>query len=117
MSIRLLTHHKYGAPWTRLCRRITNSASLKRPTATEESDGTNKVDSAESPEVVESSPVYSKDEVSTEKTETKGTRKGRAGARSEFVQEREPVVIHDMMDPIQTSKWYRIIPESVDFAQ
>ncbi|KAJ2684690.1 hypothetical protein IWW39_004757 [Coemansia spiralis] len=117
MSIRLLTHHKYGAPWTRLCRRVTNSASLKRPTATEESDSTNKVDSAESPEVVESSPVYSKDEVSTEKTETKGTRKGRAGARSEFVQEREPVVIHDMADPIQTSKWYRIIPESVDFAQ
>ncbi|KAJ2490115.1 hypothetical protein IWW47_005184, partial [Coemansia sp. RSA 2052] len=46
-----------------------------------------------------------------------GARKGRAGARSELLQEREPVVVHDMTYPIQTSKWYRIVPESVDFAQ
>ncbi|KAJ2876094.1 hypothetical protein GGH93_001018 [Coemansia aciculifera] len=117
MSIRLLTHHQYSAPWTRICRRITNSASLRRPATTEESDSGGKIDSAEGPEVVESSPVYSKDEIDAAQGADKGARKGRAGARSEFVNEREPVVVHDMTHPIQMSKWYRVIPESVDFAQ
>ncbi|KAJ2425608.1 hypothetical protein GGF41_002356, partial [Coemansia sp. RSA 2531] len=117
MSIRLLTHRQYSAPWARICRRITTSASLRRPGTTEESESSSKIDSAEGPEVVESSPVYSKDAIDAAQSVDEGARKGRVGARSEFVNEREPVVVHDMTHPIQMSKWYRVIPESVDFAQ
>ncbi|KAJ2095416.1 hypothetical protein GGI09_004881 [Coemansia sp. S100] len=117
MSIRLLTHRQYSAPWARICRRITTSASLRRPGTTEENESSSKIDSAEGPEVVESSPVYSKDAIDAAQSVDEGARKGRVGARSEFVNEREPVVVHDMTHPIQMSKWYRVIPESVDFAQ
>ncbi|KAJ1997839.1 hypothetical protein H4R26_005681, partial [Coemansia thaxteri] len=102
----------------------SSAARLRpRPDAAAAVDGeVSKIDLADNTKVVDASPVYSKDEVeaaggTSEPGAEKNSRKSRMGARSEFVNEREPVVVHDMSYPIQTSKWYRIIPENADFAQ
>ncbi|KAJ1958837.1 hypothetical protein EC988_000056 [Linderina pennispora] len=75
-------------------------------------DGT---DQKDSPTVVDAAPVYTKDEAAG--ASDKGARKGKAGARADFIKEREPVVVHEMAYPVQNNKWYRLNPESLTFTQ
>ncbi|KAJ1728949.1 hypothetical protein LPJ61_003768, partial [Coemansia biformis] len=65
--------------------------------------------------VVDSAPVYSAEEAAHIETGSERPRKGRPGARSELIKERDPVVVHDLTYPIQNGKWYRIDPESLSY--
>ncbi|KAJ2691768.1 hypothetical protein H4R19_006292, partial [Coemansia spiralis] len=67
------------------------------------------------PSVVDSAPVYSAEEAAAIQASDKGSRKSRTGARSEMIQERDPVVVHEPAYPVQNGKWYRIDPDSLIF--
>lgn len=72
--------------------------------------------------VVEQSPIYSKDEAEASESSADDKSKGESGnstigARSELIKEKEPVVVHEMEEAVQSGKWYRIVPERFDFKQ
>ncbi|KAJ2778627.1 hypothetical protein GGI15_004127 [Coemansia interrupta] len=73
-------------------------------------------DTSYSPSVViETPPVYTKEEA--EEIGDSTIKSSRSGLRTDFIKEREPVVVHKLTYPFQTNKWYRILPDSVDFVQ
>ncbi|KAJ1722648.1 hypothetical protein LPJ53_002952 [Coemansia erecta] len=73
-------------------------------------------DTSDSPSVViETPPVYTREEA--QEIEDSTVKSSRAGLRTDFIKEREPVVVHKLTYPFQTNKWYRIIPDAVDFVQ
>ncbi|KAJ1960188.1 hypothetical protein GGI12_003937 [Dipsacomyces acuminosporus] len=69
------------------------------------------------PCVVEAAPIYSKDDAKAVGDEDQSARKTRTGARTDYIKERDPVVVHELTYPVQNNKWYRIIPEKIDFMQ
>ncbi|KAJ2312633.1 hypothetical protein IWW54_001977 [Coemansia sp. RSA 2705] len=74
---------------------------------------------ADQPRVVENAPVYSKDEADAIKpssNEEPGESQ-RSGARSKMVKQRDPVVVHDAIYPIQHNKWYRLDPAEIQLTQ
>ncbi|KAI8324803.1 Pet127-domain-containing protein [Martensiomyces pterosporus] len=108
----------------RLHRYTTTSSALAKDSKTktkeigakvpvEEDDTT----AGEKPRVVEAGPIYAKDDTRAGSNKDHGPRKGRPGARTDYIREREPVVVHDLTYPIQNSKWYRINPEKIEFNQ
>ncbi|KAJ2557221.1 hypothetical protein EV175_001478 [Coemansia sp. RSA 1933] len=64
--------------------------------------------------VVDSPPVYPAAEAETTKSSKKAS-KSSIGSRTKLASLQEPVVVHEMKNPIQSGKWYRIIPEDFDF--
>ncbi|KAJ2721713.1 hypothetical protein GGI07_003769 [Coemansia sp. Benny D115] len=131
MTSRLLARHFQFAPRAVLGRNAL-STQLRRSMSLKSSEADNASVSAatsvgdkkhveqaaadtDEPRVVDASPVYSKHEVNAAeaKMEPSGTR---SGIRADFVQDREPVVVHELSYPIQNNKWYRVVPEASEFS-
>ncbi|KAJ1666358.1 hypothetical protein IW140_001087 [Coemansia sp. RSA 1813] len=70
----------------------------------------------ESQHVVDPSPVYTASEAEATGS-SEDAPKESTGSRTRFLGDQEPVVVHDMNQPIQSGKWYRIVPENFDFNQ
>ncbi|KAJ1805261.1 hypothetical protein LPJ56_005413, partial [Coemansia sp. RSA 2599] len=94
-----------------LTRRLLSNTKDKQ-SSLETSDS----DSTEAVSVVDPSPVYTKEEAK-EIDEVINKSSGRTGSRSEYVSEREPVVVHEMSYPVLSNKWYRVDPEENEFVQ
>ncbi|KAJ1646524.1 hypothetical protein J3B02_001100 [Coemansia erecta] len=99
-------------PTTLLSKRPLTNANDNKETKEDASKG----DLIEKISVVDTPPVYTKKEAE-EIEEVINRNASRAGSRTEYVNEREPVVVHEMSYPISTNKWYRVVPESDDFIQ
>ncbi|KAJ1898423.1 hypothetical protein LPJ66_002762 [Kickxella alabastrina] len=122
MTSRLLAYHLHGARWIALGRRVSPVQFRRNASSSDKqsdptigaSEQTAELKNDSEPSVVETSPVYSRDEIETA-DDYKTPRGNRTGARSDFIKEREPVVVHNLAYPIHNNKWYRIVPESVDY--
>ncbi|KAJ2594613.1 hypothetical protein GGF39_004145, partial [Coemansia sp. RSA 1721] len=98
---------------TLLSKRLLSDKTDK--TSKKDSDASNG-DVTEKICVVDTPPVYTKKEAA-EIEEAISQHASRTGSRSEYVNEREPVVVHEMSYPISTNKWYRVDPEMDEFMQ
>ncbi|KAJ2795327.1 hypothetical protein H4R20_005921, partial [Coemansia guatemalensis] len=90
----------------------SNTDAVSGPDASDSSDiaSTDK-------KVVGPTPVYSKEEAAAIVPSSKTPRSRRVGARSSILNERDPVVVHELKYPLQSGKWYRIVPDSAGFTQ
>ncbi|KAJ2868713.1 hypothetical protein GGI22_000702, partial [Coemansia erecta] len=97
------------APTARLSRFYSDGTD-SAPKATKTKPATE-----ESPRVVDPPPVYSEAEAEATSASGAATKKSPTGPRTQFFKDTEPVVVHDMSYPIESGKWYRIIPEDFDY--
>ncbi|KAJ2130782.1 hypothetical protein IWW43_006908, partial [Coemansia sp. RSA 1935] len=117
---RTVLWRRHGISATAL--RFTSSTSTDKPVPTQTTNHTDADPPAtEQPNVVASTPLYSKDEAdaikpSSEKANDDSSGK-KSGSRFEFVREREPIVVHDASQPIKLGKWYRIDANMMDYNQ
>ncbi|KAJ2851706.1 hypothetical protein IWW36_000851 [Coemansia brasiliensis] len=76
----------------------------------------------DNPTVVETTPVYSQDEAdaikpSSTQHETRTSRTGSPGARSNMIEGRDPVVVHSIQLPLQFGKWCQVNSSMLKYSQ